>query len=455
MFARAMCYRLTVLLLVVGCNQSNFKGSSSRQPAFMTRTYAQDAYPTTTATFAQGQLGTPKVDSFDQVHFSALDILVVVDNSQSMRDEQENLATKLGPLLSKVEQADWQIKVVTTDQRTGCNGALIKKGESAVAERFERAVIQAGTNGDSAERGIAQAVVGLQCPGQEWVRQGSSIAVLVLTDEDNCHTGVGDDGVYGCANEPGRYAEHLLNYLNSIRKIGQDARIYGLLWHPTQTQAQCPTALNRGHEYAKAIEATQGKFGSICDADYTTTLAAISTDVAQTLRYEFELKQEPDNGSLTVLVDGKPWTNYAVEGKTVRFTQAPPVGAKVEVNYRHGQVGDLLTNFKLPKAAVAGTVKVLIDGQEISADEISYDAAAGVVTLAQKPADQAKIEIKYQELIELKNEFNIGLGIDPKTVRVTVNGEAAQGSYDANSGNVRITPAPPADAKITITYRPT
>ena len=445
---------MAALAAVSACNPSSFKGSSGRQAARVTREYSQDAYPVTTARFVQGKLGAPKVDTFNQVQVSPLDLLVVVDNSQSMRAEQQNLATKLGPLLSKVENADWQIKVVTTDQRSGCNGALIKKGEANAAQRFQQAVIQAGINGDGVERGIAQAVTGLQCQGQEWVRQGSAIAVLILTDEDNCHAGRGDDNTYGCENEPGRYADHLIQYLASVRKIGKDARVYGLLWHPSQTQDQCPVALNRGHEYAKVIDATQGKYGSICDADYTATLAAISGDVAQTLRYEFELNEQPDNGSLEVLVDGEPWSQYEVDGKVVRFTQAPPLGAKVAVNYRHGQVGDLLNEFKLPKAAVDGSFKVLVNGKLVEPEGIIYDPATGLVKLAERPDENAQIAIEYQELVDLNDQFNIGKGVNAATVQATVNNAPAKASYDAATGSVSIEPAPPADAKVVISYQP-
>lgn len=446
------CCGLGVLALVVACNDANFKGTSPKREAVLTREYSQDAYPAAKASFVQGHLGTPQLENFSQGEWGALDLLVVVDNSASMREEQQNLATKLQPLLSKVETSDWQIKVVTTDQADGCDGALIKKGDVDAAQRFEQAVLQAGVRGDGTERGIAQAVLGLQCPQQPWVRQDSTIAVLVLTDEDNCHIGNFDDGNYGCQGEPGRAGEHLTDYLSTIRTIGKDARVYGLLWHPTATQDQCTTALNRGHEYAKVIEATQGKFGSICEADYTATLEAISADVAQAIDYEFELKDNPDDGSLEVLVDGQPWSKFEVVGKVVKFTEVPPLGSKVEVGYRYGREGDLRTEFELEKPAVEGSIKVLVDGEELPADQISYDAEAGVVRLEEAPSERAKVDIQYQERVELNDSYDIGKGFDPATVQVWVNDQPAKASYDAGTGKVKVSPTPAAEAKVKIAY---
>lgn len=436
----------------LACNEANFKGSTPKKPAQLSLEYTQDAFPLSTVRFEQGHLGTAASESFLQNKPSALDILVVVDNSQSMEAEQKNLATKLQPLLSAVQQADWQIKVVTTDQRDGCGGTLIKKADADAARLFEVAVTQAGIQGDGVERGIAQAVLGLQCPTQPWLRTDSSVAVLILTDEDNCHAGAGDDAIYGCFGQASRYGEYLSNYLASIRKLGETARVYGLLWHPSQSQAQCPSALNRGHEYAKVIAATQGKFGSICDADYTSTLQAISADVAQTLLYAFELKQIPDQGTLEVLVDGQKWDKFELAGKNIKFSQPPPIGAKVEVSYRFGAEGEVRSSFKLPKPPAAGSVQVKVNGTAIAADELTVDATSGTITLKTSPAERTTIEIQYQELVTLKDQFQIGTGHDPATVKVWVNGNAANGKYQSDTGIVVVEPAPPADAKIKISY---
>lgn len=438
---------------VLACNDANFKGSTPQKPAVLSLEHTQDAYPVSSVRYEQGHRGAPGSESFAQINASALDILVVVDNSQSMEAEQKNLATKLQPLLSKVQDADWQIKVVTTDQRDGCNGALIKKTDADAATLFEQAVTKAGIQGDGVERGIAQAVTGLQCPAQPWLRASSTVAVLVLTDEDNCHAGIGDDAIYACLGQAGRYAEYLTNYLASIRTLGETARVYALMWHPNQTQDQCPTALNRGHEYAKAIAASNGKFGSICDADYTNTLQAISADVAQTLRYSFELKETPDAGTLVVRIDGQNWDKFELDGKTLKFSEPPAMGAKVEVSYRYGAQGELLGSFKLPKAAAAGSIQVKVNANLVAPQDLSYDAATSTVTLKQTPDERAVVEIEYREVIPLKEQFQIGTGYEPSSVKIWVDGNPAAGQYDAATGVVVISPAPPAEAKIKISYR--
>src|SRR5690606_41180852 len=60
--------------------------------------------------FQQGVSGSNKTDTFMQTtQTGVLDVLIVIDNSGSMAEEQNNLAGKLQPLLSYVQGADWQI----------------------------------------------------------------------------------------------------------------------------------------------------------------------------------------------------------------------------------------------------------------------------------------------------------------------------------------------------------
>ena len=86
-----------------------------------------------------------------------LDILVVIDNSGSMEEEQRNLSSKLLPLLSYVSESDWKIGVVTTDKADGCLRDVIRKNQQNPEFAFASA-IRAGTNGSGIEAGIPQAV---------------------------------------------------------------------------------------------------------------------------------------------------------------------------------------------------------------------------------------------------------------------------------------------------------
>jgi hypothetical protein len=439
----------------VACNKSDFRGSAEKVAPTLTREFVQDTYPAAHTTRTQGYLGEPRTQAFEQGEWGQLDLLVVVDDSGSMAEEQVNLASKLDPLLKYVARSDWRIAVVTTDPADGCQRALIEKADADAKARFRDAVA-AGTGGSGEERGLLQAVAGLkaQCLGAKpWVRPDSTVSVLVVSDEDNCY--LDDKSGYGCSGKLDRDADYLADYLATIRSPGEDARVYGLVWHPTTAKAQCTSALKQADTYAPLIEQTKGKWGSICDADYTATLEGISEDIARILKAEVELETAPDAGSLAVTVDGKPWTEFELDGRKVRFTKTPPFGAKVEVGYRVGEGGAVAREFELDKTPVAQSLSVSVDGESLDPAAYRWDEEKQRLVFAEAPAEKAKIEVDYQERVELRSAFDIGPSANARSIRVFVDGAPLEDgvAYDAATGLVTVTPPPPAGSAVKITFK--
>lgn len=455
-----VAYRLLLamgLTLLGACSDSSFKGASARIKPTVTRTFTQDEYPVATTSHKQGHAGEPQNQKFEQGEWGMLDLLVVIDNSGSMIEEQKNLSTKLAPLLSQVGKANWQIAVVTTDasKALGCQRALIRKSDADYSLKFQDA-INAGVDGSGLERPFYQAVSGLKsdCLGaKKWVRPGSTVSVLIVTDEDNCH--IDAAGGYGCQGQSDLDSKYLTDYLSSIRTIGKDARVYGLLWHPQDTKP-CSSALKQATKVAEAIQVTSGTWGSICDTDYTSTLTAISKDIAQIVKYEFDLAQEPDSGTLVITADGSPWTKFELSGKHVKFTEPPPFGAKMEVSYKFGASGDQQTEFFLDKVPVEGSVSVKVNGQVLDASAFKVDAVKKTVTLTEAPAERADVVFDYKEVAPLKSQFVIdSKTVDPASLVVKVNERAMAASgvqYDAATATVTLNPAPPAGAIVKVSY---
>jgi hypothetical protein len=418
--------------------------------------FTQNDRAPVTKMFEQGTSGTTYTETFDQSTVSGIvDILIVVDNSGSMDAEQANLASKLDPLLSYITNTDWQIGVVTTDASSACMRAVIKKGESDIATRFNTA-IQAGITGSGNERGIYQAMKGLKCSTPSWIRANSTVAVLIISDEDNCST--------GCAANSGELPADLLKYISDPapaglgRAIGTQARIYGLIWHPNDV---CSTGQNKSTQYAQAISLSSGAYGSICAADYTSTLQTISANIASILKSQFMTIYEADAGSLKVEVklsgsnDYSVVTNYTVAATTITFSEAPPVGSTVRVSYVVGKKGEVKTQFALDEKPADGTLQVLVNGATVDPSTYTVGSAPEYyLTFAAAPADGSTIKAMFRSDTALVKDFEVEPSLDPNYIVVKINTvETKDYTYSASTGFVTFAAAPIDAAIVRVEYK--
>ena len=411
--------------------------------------------PVVTDTYAQGYKGNDMNETFDQIAGRLLDILIVVDNSGSMEEEQNNLATKLLPLLKSVGASDWQIGVVTTDTDKACLVDLIKKGDANVDEKFKKAVTQ-GTGGNNNERGILAAHQSLTgkyydgsvCLSKPWIRDMSTIAVLIVSDEDNCSDGK------GCPNKPYANGSYLYDYLAAIRVPKSTARVYGLIWHASQEKNQCSTAYNKANIYSKLIDDTAGTWGSICDSDYTPTLEAMSKNIRVTLNSKFTLSYVPDPGTLKVYWGSQEvTTGFTMNGKVVDFALAPPDGTKVSFAYKLGSQ-PIKTSFKLSMKPLADRVLVQVNDQLVDPTTYKVNVAVPEIEFLNPPAEKAKIGITFTQDVALTALFRMGGDVvRAGTMKVFVNDvETAAVTVNDTLGTVMFGDAPGEGAKIDFKY---
>ena len=454
MWLRLLGRSVLLTAAISTCKSTDFNSDSSRAPSvapLQTQTFQQITRAGKQATFTQGKSGATTNEDYNITAFGVLDLLVVIDNSGSMAEEQGNLSARMAPLLSAVQDSDWRIAVTTTDPADSCVTDLIKKTDSNAASRFASA-INAGTSGTGLERPILRAVQGLKSdcfsgPGK-WLRDGSTVAVLIVTDEDNCHIDL-DQG-YGCQGLADKDGAYLTNYLSSIRTVGTDARVYGIIRHPSQTQAQCPSAMKSADIVASVISQSGGTWGSICDSDYGATLSKISSDVAKILKTDFVLKGVPDAGTLAITVNGQAWTAYTLNGLVVHFTASPPVGAPVRVAYRSGAAGIVTNQFDLPEAPADGSLAAQVNGAIVAG--VTWDATNRKVVFPSNPPESSNIIVSYKEAKPLVDTFLIAQDADTRYINVKVNGQAVGANaftYDAKTGAVKFS-TPPAEGQTVI-----
>ena len=307
--------------------------------------------------FTQG-LGTSTItveDVFSGKEQGLLDVVLVLDNSGSMKEERAALAPASKQLLGAVQNSQWKMHVVTTNGKDGIYlGPVLEKNQPQVEENFRSLVAGAGTRGDSTETGIYSATAGLlglhtlshrgsiqnvtHQMRSQWVRPGSSVAVIIVSDENNCSDG------QGCMPRPEKLEEDAENPVRQFKcaiapfgggtphsdvthwgdprcltdailrmgkVLGHTAKVYAITSPGPEV---CPLAKDTGSTYIQLAQTTQGHWGKICETkmgvvDYSDTLNAISTSLAGLVRPQFMLRYIPDSGSTSAFVsrNGAPY----------------------------------------------------------------------------------------------------------------------------------------------------
>ena len=408
----------------------------------------------------QGSSGIKRIDRFKQNSYGLLDILIVIDNSGSMGEEQKKLAGKLKPLLSQIENTNWKIGVVTTDADSKCMTAIINKEDIDLDKSFSDA-INAGTGGSNYEQGILQAKHALDCEDSPWIRDGSSIAVLFVSDEDNCDLHEGE------CRENSEIKVEFLDHLNSIRPDGR-AKVYGLFSDPENSCKQksqddkVNTAISDGFQYKWLVQNTQGAYGSICDSDYTSTLNKISKDVETIMKNQIFLKYKPDPRPVVEeLIDGKyvelGLDSYVIDGQTITLAQPPKVGSTIRVEYSYNATRRF-NEITLSNRPVEETIKILFNGGECYGKctyNLEQSGDSYKIIFHEYPTDGTNVKVSYDVWSELKNEFQLKL--TPKKIdSVFVSGveKKLDDDYQIDGNVIRFMSdkTPPPSSKITVLY---
>ena len=284
-----------------------------------------------------------------------VDILFVVDNSDSMAEEQRNMATRINNFISKLTDLNWQIAVTSTDPRKrgaedGCfggidpfceevdlehgDGGLVKFGNSQhvldpsiddiEAQRLLGNAIQLGAGGSSSEEGIRATYRALEKSfdpsfpqHQHFIRSDAALAVILISDEDESD------------NDRRNKPENLLNFVKQ-NFPNKSFKYHSMINLP---EFNCVNNdLGFGDEYKKMSRLTGGIIGSVCQDNYSEDLSIIGEDVKnQVSSVELQcIPQDRDNDGKADLiielevVDLAP--SYKIEGKKVTFSKPLPPG---------------------------------------------------------------------------------------------------------------------------------
>ena len=235
-----------------------------------------------------------KTDSFvpEITSRNILDLILVIDNSYSMRDTQRKLSSKMHILLDVIKDSDWKIAITTTDPRD-CPKTIITKDTPNYENLFVSTITGLGIKNITIhEQATRMAIKGLKgdCHGKRWWRDNSTLAVLFVTDEDNVADGfcgeITEDGLSNndlvLAKEKCSVAA-LYTYLQKIRTPRVDVKIYGLI-NISENKNFLTWKDNKGKHIFD-------HYASVHDKDYTATLTQIAQNIHSTLQNRFVLSE--------------------------------------------------------------------------------------------------------------------------------------------------------------------
>lgn len=271
----------------------------------------------------------PVVERYVQAPLSQVDLLFVIDDTASMELELDALAASLPELLDTLDASgmDWQIGVVDAQEQGPWPGYLLGSPfvltpvhpEPQVA--FSERLPEPGGTGES---GLGAAILALELaaadgPNAGFRRSGAVLQVLFVSDADD--QSVGEDPV-------GDFLAQL--ELSSGERM---ARVSALAGDVPGGCASPSGSAQAGFRYLDVVQATGGRFGSICDIDFGDLLTDLADDSVE-LPLTFPIRSEPIAGSVAATVDGTPAPfQYDSSSQSVVFDQAPISGAVVEIRY--------------------------------------------------------------------------------------------------------------------------
>jgi hypothetical protein len=311
----------------VGCSDVRFKPLPGEPIIYSSGVELQDD-------FMQGYLG------------KKLDILVIVDNSASMADEQSKLGTRIQSFLGTLYDVDWQIGITTTDVSDGAYGIkgsllnieghntyILNSKTPNYETAFKNTVVRKETGNCGAtcpsgdEQALAAVMMAIEKRNTEnkgFFRSGADLGILVLSDEDEKSDGSGD------AVKP-------IEVVQLLKSVWSDAKrlfTYGMMIRPGDKD--CFDQNNGDGHYgtyvSELVKITGGLVGSICDADYAPTLGAIG-DSARKLTEYVELRAYPDPSTVLIEFSVPHVTTYRIEGRRIYFDIPPTKGTKISVVY--------------------------------------------------------------------------------------------------------------------------
>ena len=274
-------------------------------------------------------------ESFVQAPLPKLDLLIVIDDTASMAQEQASLASDFSSLLEALDTLEigWQLGVVTTDMSGPEAGWLVGSPwiltpDLPLRDEIFSEMIQVGVSGSGPEAGLAAAATALDLcavggPNAGFRRDDALLHILFVSDADD------QSEEWLGADPPAPFLERLSSEAARTELPAKASALVGPL--PAGCSSSSGVALPAAR-YERVAADSGGVLSPICAADLAPVLASLS-DVSVVWQRDFELREIPEPGSLRAELNGEPTEEFTLIGDILSFDAPPAPESRIDVRY--------------------------------------------------------------------------------------------------------------------------
>jgi hypothetical protein len=276
-------------------------------------------------------------EQFVQAPLPKADLLLVIDNTSSMEQEQAALAEQLASILTELDDlgVGWHLGVVTMDLAgpeagwlRGSPWVLTPDTPDRDARFAEMTAV--GTEGGGPEAGLAAALEALDLsdpgePNAGFRRPDALLHVVFVSDADDQ-----SEGWLGEAPD----SVFLSRLAAEVDQTGLPARASGVVGPPPLGCTSVNGEAQAAERYDAVAAGAGGVTVSICSPDLELVVGQLS-EASIGWQSEFVLRSAPLEGSVAVEVDGQPAEGWTVlsDPPRVVFDAPPPPAAVLDVRY--------------------------------------------------------------------------------------------------------------------------
>ena len=413
-----------------------------------------------------GNSGTTRTDTFARAtHKGLLDLLLVIDDSKSMSTVHGYLVAGLSNLLNSISNSNWQIKVIDVDDSNMCDHTIINENNKS---HFTTLLTNFSANPNKNERALQKAKAALGITGScgSWLRTDSTLAAVIVTDEDyQCSNASAadnrgsDDNSFYCGTQVG-------DFITAFKGLRTNTGLYGIFddqatcgalrtkyagttcFATNSThidnygQVLCPITnpcYGRDNNYKfRSANYLAGSFDMTSyvrsdKAGYASILGSISAGIKAKLDDQFTLTHEPDSGAaVTVTVNGKSTSNFKTSSNILTLYDAGNANDAIAVTYvPNGGVKPFKNTLTVDDSqADMNTVSVTVGGKTL-AKNTHYTVNGNTITINNVKTNfpsGATAALRWQKQTSYdpkQNDFRFGGNHEIVAGTVSIDGYAA------------------------------